>query len=77
MQQELERKNPKEALSNCLKKIEDKIRNKFKIINKSGSCALIVLINQDKAWIANIGDSRLLSISKDKNVVQITNDHKP
>lgn len=44
----------------------------------SGSCAVIVLVVEDKAYIGNTGDSRaLLSISKGAKLVQLTTDHKP
>jgi serine/threonine protein phosphatase PrpC len=48
-----------------------------RIAFKSGSCALICLLLNDKCWAANVGDSRLLSIDKNNNLAQITNDHKP
>ena len=45
-------------------------------IDNSGSCAIILLIKQNKCIIANIGDSRLVII-KNKKVFFSTIDHKP
>jgi protein phosphatase 2C family protein 2/3 len=48
------------------------------ILDRSGSCAVIILIVDSKAYVANVGDSRAL-FSEDfgKNYVEITEDHKP
>lgn len=46
--------------------------------NRSGSCALIALILNDKCYIANVGDSRaIVSRLKGSKITQITTDHKP
>ena len=46
--------------------------------DKSGSCALVVLIFDNKVYIANIGDSRaIMSICGGTKVKQLTMDHKP
>ena len=48
------------------------------IIDKSGSCALILLIVDKKIFVANVGDSRcLLSMNNGKKYVEVTKDHKP
>lgn len=40
-------------------------RNLQSVRDKSGSCALVILINENRAIIANVGDSRaLLSTNK-------------
>jgi protein phosphatase 2C family protein 2/3 len=45
---------------------------------KSGSCAVAVLIVGDIAFVANTGDSRaVMCVNGGKNFVQITDDHKP
>lgn len=45
---------------------------------KSGSCALVLIIVEDNIYIANLGDSRaILSKNKGNQVIQLTNDHKP
>ena len=46
--------------------------------DKSGSCAIVVLIVQDVCYCANVGDSRaVLSSESGKNVVPLSFDHKP
>ena len=48
------------------------------ILDRSGSCAVIVLIVDKKIYVANVGDSRaLFSEKKGKNFVVVTEDHKP
>ena len=52
--------------------------NKQEIIDKSGSCAIIILIVDTNIYIANVGDSRcLLSMNNGNNYIEVTNDHKP
>jgi protein phosphatase 2C family protein 2/3 len=47
-------------------------------IERSGSCAIITLIVDDICYIANTGDSRaMLSVSGGKQVLTLSNDHKP
>jgi len=57
-------------LSHCVKNGE--------IIDNSGSCALILLIIENKIYIANVGDSRCL-ISMQNGLIRrdVTRDHKP
>eukprot|EP00826_Nyctotherus_ovalis_P004408 TRINITY_DN10952_c0_g1_i1.p1 TRINITY_DN10952_c0_g1~~TRINITY_DN10952_c0_g1_i1.p1 ORF type:complete len:254 (+),score=47.64 TRINITY_DN10952_c0_g1_i1:676-1437(+) len=46
--------------------------------DKSGSCAIVVLIAGSKCYVANTGDSRaIMSVNKGKSVVQLSRDHKP
>ena len=48
------------------------------ILDRSGSCAVIVLVVDKKIYVANVGDSRaLFSEKKGKNFVVVTEDHKP
>ena len=48
------------------------------LLDKSGSCALIILIIDDLLYAINLGDSRALySYNGGKNLYQITRDHKP
>ena len=48
------------------------------ILDRSGSCAVIILIVDSKVYVANVGDSRaLFSENCGKNYVEITEDHKP
>ena len=53
-------------------------KNKNNIIDKSGSCAIIILIIDTKIYIANAGDSRcLLSMNNGQKYIEVTEDHKP
>ena len=53
-------------------------KNTNNIIDKSGSCALIMLIIDSKTYIANVGDSRcLLSLNNGTKYIVVTEDHKP
>jgi len=46
--------------------------------DKSGSCALVAVIFDNKIYIANIGDSRaIMSINEGTKIKQLTVDHKP
>ena len=42
----------------------------------SGSCALIAIVETERCYVANVGDSRLLVVSN-KGYEQVTRDHKP
>lgn len=47
-------------------------------IERSGSCALVLLIIDEICYVANVGDSRaVLSTNGGKNVYAISKDHKP
>jgi serine/threonine protein phosphatase PrpC len=51
---------------------------KQKNIDKSGSCALIVLIIDDKIYIGNVGDCRAIGSEQGgKQFYSLTKDHKP
>ena len=46
--------------------------------DKSGSCALVSILFDNKIYIANLGDSRaIMSMNSGTKVKQLTNDHKP
>lgn len=48
------------------------------MIERSGSCALTVLIVGDFCYVANVGDSRaVMSMNGGKDVQALTKDHKP
>ena len=50
----------------------------FEDSDKSGSCALVTIIFDNKIYIANIGDSRaIMSVNGGTKVKQLTVDHKP
>lgn len=47
-------------------------------VQKSGSCAIAILIVAEIAYVANTGDSRaIMSINGGKNFVVLSKDHKP
>ena len=75
--------------SNTLHSIKDAFvtaENKFyqlvvqngKLVDKSGSCALILLILNNMCYIINLGDSRALcSTNSGAKLLQLSRDHKP
>jgi serine/threonine protein phosphatase PrpC len=70
----------KEAFMNAenifMQKAIDKNRNQ--LVDKSGSCACVMLIINNILYAINLGDSRaLLSSDSGQNLRQITRDHKP
>lgn len=75
--------NPKEALREGFKKAEQKFMdNNYSedsgIIDKSGSCAIVVLIVGDLCFVANVGDSRaVLSGDGGDKIFPLSLDHKP
>ncbi len=73
-------------MTECVKDAFQKAEKQFsqhaikngKLVDKSGSCALVALIINNTCYAINLGDSRAL-YSKDsgKEFYQITRDHKP
>ena len=50
----------------------------MQVRDKSGSCAIVMLIIDDDVWIANTGDSRaIMSSYNGQKFTSISNDHKP
>lgn len=48
------------------------------MIDKSGSCAIVVLIVEDMCYVANVGDSRaVMSGDQGQRIFPLTRDHKP
>jgi len=48
------------------------------VVDRSGSCAIVILIVGDMCYSANVGDSRaVLSISGGQIVMPLSRDHKP
>lgn len=74
--------NPIESIREAFKNAEIQFSQKAiqngKLVDKSGSCALIALIINDILYAINLGDSRALySRDSGKEYYQITRDHKP
>ena len=78
--------NVNEAIKNGFLKAENEFlnnhsldkNNNMNIIDRSGSCAIIVIIIENKIYVANVGDSRgLLSKNNGSEYIIITEDHKP
>ena len=48
------------------------------VVERSGSCAICVLIVGDMCYVANVGDSRaVLSLDGGEKVEPLSKDHKP
>lgn len=48
------------------------------IVERSGSCAICVLIVGEMCYVANVGDSRaVLSMNNGEGVYPLSKDHKP
>ncbi|EGR28506.1 protein phosphatase 2c, putative [Ichthyophthirius multifiliis] len=75
--------NPTQAIFNGFKEAENQFitqaqQNKEGKIDKSGSCAIIVLILGKKCYIANVGDSRaIMSACGGSKIFELSRDHKP
>ena len=76
--------NIPQAIRVGFKKAEDDFLNNYalnaqkEVIDRSGSCAIIILIVDKRIFIANVGDSRcILSMDNGKKYIEVTKDHKP
>ena len=71
------------ALNETFEKIEEEFFKQkcgpiLEQSDRSGSCALVSLIFDNKIYIANLGDSRaIMSINGGTKIKALTNDHKP
>ena len=53
-------------------------RNQVTVRDRSGSCAVILLVTPSKVFCANVGDSRaVLSGDEGSRVFALSRDHKP
>ena len=58
--------------------MEQAINQQTNVVDKSGSCACVILIINNTLYAINLGDSRaLLSSNSGQTLRQITRDHKP
>lgn len=80
--------HPEEALARGFQKAEDKFMREMclsqnpdgtpTLVERSGSCAIVVLIVGEMCYVANVGDSRaVLSSNGGKDVEALSVDHKP
>jgi protein phosphatase 2C family protein 2/3 len=76
--------NPKEAIRNGFSKAEKRFielnynADKQEVLDKSGSCAIVIVIIGDVCFAANVGDSRaLLSGCGGSKIYPLSKDHKP
>ena len=69
------------SLTETFSKLEDDFINQNKgkeDMDKSGSCALVCIMTDNKIFMANLGDSRaIMSLNGGNKVKQLTVDHKP
>lgn len=55
-----------------------KVNSNGRVSDRSGSCAVVLMIIENKAFIANVGDSRaIMSAENGKLLYELTKDHKP
>ena len=72
----------KESIKEAINEVEETflkneaLDQKGEIKDQSGSCGIIILIQNNKCIIANVGDSRLV-IYKNNSIFFSTEDHKP
>ena len=76
--------DPNKALSNGILEAEKEFlriahdASKSGTVERAGSCAIIVLIVGEIAYVVNVGDSRaVMCLNGGKSFVQISTDHKP
>lgn len=76
--------NPKEALRTGFQEAERTFlgtvaaRSLDAVSEKSGSCALVMLVVDDWCYVANVGDSRaIMSGERGKRLFLLSKDHKP
>jgi protein phosphatase 2C family protein 2/3 len=76
--------NPKEALRTGFHEAEKifvgtvAARSQEHVTEKSGSCALVMLVVDDWCYVANVGDSRaIMSGERGKRLFLLSKDHKP
>lgn len=73
--------DPKQAILAGFKECENQYIHSCQLekeLETSGSCAIVILIVEKEAYVANVGDSRaIISIGEGENGFKLTKDHKP
>ena len=70
--------NPQKAIANGLIYAEKLFFKNFTGRDSSGSCAIIILIIENRCYIANVGDSRaILSAKNGTKFYPLSRDHRP
>jgi len=79
-------KNPKVAIENGIAEAEriflewahQQSKPEEDYVERSGTCAIIVLIVSDMCYVANVGDSRaIMSVDGGEKILLLSKDHKP
>ncbi|KAK1435478.1 hypothetical protein QVD17_01242 [Tagetes erecta] len=69
--------DPKKSISKAYEKTDKAILSQEKVLGRGGSTSVTaVLMNGERLWVANLGDSRAV-ISKGGKAIQLTTDHEP
>ena len=70
--------NPQKAIANGFIYAEKLFFKNFTGIDNSGSCAIVILIIENRVYIANVGDSRaILSAKNGTKFYPLSRDHRP
>ena len=70
--------NPQKAIANGFIYAEKLFFKNYTGIDNSGSCAIIILVIDNRVYIANVGDSRaILSAKNGTKVYPLSRDHRP
>ena len=70
--------NPQKAIANGFIYAEKIFFKNYTGLDSSGSCAIVVLIIENRVYIANVGDSRaILSAKNGSKFYTLSRDHRP
>ena len=70
--------NPQKAIANGFIYAEKLFFKKYAGIDSSGSCAIVILIIENRVYIVNVGDSRaILSAKNGTKIHPLSRDHRP
>ena len=70
--------NPQKAIANGFINAEKLFCKNYKGIDSSGSCAIVVIVIDNRVYIANVGDSRAILSSKNgSKFYALSRDHRP